>query len=498
MRIRGIAVFALLAACGDDDAVTAACPDAGVVEAGPVDAGTPPPQRARVTGPELRTLLVGGNYTLIGVTTNFEPHAVYYQFNPDGSTDVAAVPVYGGAPIVLQKAIGDSDNAVVNGGAVAWYSNTGANGLATAISIWTPENGTKQITTRTSTTLFAANSDGSRVAFSANAEIDETPLVVTSSAAPNIEAPAFSGIHTLNLSSTAQQCIAALEFRGPTLFGSFCTGPAPDSDSAQLFSVGADNVAVERGNETSLKSGNIVFFDTDPSGKRIFVFTGDLRANLVTLDGAKTTVLSLGSVNDFRLLADGSGAVLLRDKTLSRVNDKTEIILATDATVLYGATRDSKVAFYGTTDPQAVATDLKSIDVNGGSSVALVATPTARFIDESGTSAHVIYRRDIVNDTGPLVAAPVLGGAEITLAPASFGANVAREGTSVIAITYASSVAGGQAFRATFAYTDIATAPAPLGLTTVMLSNDSGHWVDRSFVYLDVGTNAGLYALEVP
>jgi hypothetical protein len=223
MRIRGaILVASVIAACGDDDAAKAVdCPDASIVEAGPVDAGPPAPVRARVNSPELRTLLPGGNYLLLGVTTNFEPHAVYYQFNEDGSADVGAVPVYGGAPVLLQKAIAEADNAFVRGGAVAWYTGTAPSGLASAISIWTPENGTKKIVTKTSTGIFAATRDGKRIAFSADASVDETPVVVTSSAAPSKDTPALGGGSTVNLAAAAAQSTPALQFHAAILFGTF-------------------------------------------------------------------------------------------------------------------------------------------------------------------------------------------------------------------------------------------------------------------------------------
>jgi hypothetical protein len=501
MRIRGALLFAsIIVGCGDDDAVkTVDCPEAGVVEAGPVDAGPPAPVRAHVNSPELRTLLPGGNFLLLGVTSNFEPHAIYYQFNDDGTTDVGAVPVYGGAPVLLQKAIAEADNAFVRGGAVAWYTGTAPSGLANAISIWTPENGTKKVVTKTSPGIFAATRDGKRVAFSAEALVDETPVVVTSSAAPSKDAPVLGGANTVNLAATASQCTPALQFHGATLFGTFCTGHAPDDEAAKLFTVDEANTAVERTNAdpASLGSGQILFFDADALGHRAFVLTGNLKGHLLTIDGAKTTVKDLGDVNDARILEDGSGAVVLRGGTLSRVAED-EVTLATNATVLYGVTRDSKTIFFGTTDAQAPATDLKSVAAAGGSAATLVATPTARFIDASGSSTHAIYRTDVVGGVGPLKAMAVSGGAEVMLAPTAFGANIAPEGTGVLSVTHASSVVNAQAFRATFAYTDVLTAAPPVEMATALLTIDTGTWIDRSFVYQDEGTNPGLFALEVP
>ena len=495
-----LAGIAAAVACGDDDAAApVTCPDAGVVEAAaPVDAGPPPPQRAHVSSPELRTLLPTGNFLLLGVTTNFEPHAIYYQFNADGSTDVGAVPVYGGAPVILQKAIAEEDNAFVSGGAAAWYSRT-VNGIASAISIWTPENGTKKVVTRTAAGVFAASRDGKRVAFSAGSDVDETPIVVTSSAAPTAEAPALSGANTVNLASPMTQCTTTLEFHAQTLFGAFCTGPAPDADESRLFTVGADGRAVLRADEKTLGSKSIVFFDADPLARHAFVFTGALTAHLLTVDRPDATdTKALGEVNDARLLDDGSGVVVLGAKGLSRVGDSDEVVLASDATILYGLTRDSQTVFYATTDPQAASTDLKDTSVSGSAPVTLVPTPTARFIDASGSSSHVIYRTDVAGGVGVLKAQPVRGGAELTLAPVAFGANVAPEGTSLLAVSHASSVSGAQAFRATFAYTDVTTAAPPLEMATALLTVDAGRWIDRSFVYQDEGTIPGLFALEVP
>jgi hypothetical protein len=208
-------------------------------------------------------------------------------------------------------------------------------------------------------------------------------------------------------------------------------------------------------------------------------------------------VKHLGDVNDARILDDGSGAVVLKGGTLSRVGED-EVMLATNATVLYGVTRDSKTIFFGTTDAQAPATDLKSIATTGGNAATLVAAPTARFIDASGSSTHAIYRTDVVGGAGPLKAIPVAGGAEVTLAPTAFGANISPEGTGILSVIHASTVVSAQAFRATFAYTDVLTAAPPVEMTTALLTIDTGTWADRSFVYQDEGTNPGLFALEVP
>lgn len=504
MRFRGAigggGFLALIAiACGDDDAAKAVdCPDAAVpMDAGTPDNAPPPPRRAHVNSPELRTLLVGGDYRLLGVTTNFEPYAVYYQFNGDNTTDLGVVPIYGGAPVILQKAIAEADNAFVSGGAVAWYTGTAASGVASVITIWTPENGAKKVTTKTAAGVFAASRDGKRVAFSADSDIDETPLVVTSSAAPAIDAPALNGANTLNLAATASQCLSALEFHGPTLFGTFCTGHAPDAEDAKLFTIDEAGVAIERGNKANLGSGNIVFFNADEVGHRAFVFTVDLKAHLLTLNGAETAVKDLGEVNDARMLDDGSGAIVLRGRGLSRVAED-EVPLATDATVLYGPTRDSKTVLFATTDAQAAATDLKAIPSGGGTALALVATATQRFIASSGSSTHAIYRTDVVDGVGVLKAIPTVGGPEVTLAPVAFGANVPPEGTGVLTVSNASSVSGAAAFRATFAYTDVTTAAPPIDLATALLTVDTGTWIDRTFVYQDEGTNPGLFALEVP
>lgn len=504
MRIRGaiggLASAFVAIACGDDAAGKPVdCPDAAAVDAGPIDAGPPAPRRAHVNSPELRTLLAGGDLRLLGVTTNFEPYVVFYRFNADNSTDLGVVPVYGGAPVILQKAIAEADNAFVSGGAVAWYAGTAASGIASAISIWTPENGTKKVTTKTAAGIFAATRDGTRVAFSAGADIDETPLVVTSSAALAIDTPSLAGASSLNLAASATQCLTTLEFHARTLFGTFCTGHAVDDQNAKLYTVDEAGLAVERANESaaSLGNGNIVFFNADAVGHRAFVFTGDARAHLVTLNGADTVVRDLGDANDARVLDDGSGVVVLRGKALSRVAED-EVLLANDATILYGLTRDSKTVFFATTDPQASATDLKAIPATGGAAVSLVASPTSRFIDASGSSSHAIYRTNVVDGVGALKATPVLGGVEATLASITFGANVAPEGTGLLSVTNASTVSGTAAFRATFAYSDAALVAPPVELATALLTFDTGTWIDRSFVYQDEGTAPGIFALEVP
>ena len=97
---------------------------------------------------------------------------------------------------------------------------------------------------------------------------------------------------------------------------------------------------------------------------------------------------------------------------------------------------------------------------------------------------------------GTLKSQPVGGGAETPLAADSWFASAALAGSGIVS-TSASATDDGQLYRETFGYLDVVKGGAPSNVSSI-LRFTPGIWFDRTYVYEDLGVNAGVYALEVP
>jgi len=426
------------------------------------------------------------------------------------AVDLEAVPVAGGAPIVLQAGIvlnTDSASAFVSGGAVAWYSGTTATGLATSVNIWTKAAGKKTVATPTRSGIFAASTDGALVAFATNATATTTDIAITTAAAPSAATPALSTV-TFAPNSAAKGCPTRIRFAGTTFVGAYCTGINAAATAAKLVTVAAGGAPVVRVDNAVAAASILPVIFADNTGTKLFVVgpAPTYEGRVVVTAGANTTVTAVDAdITAVDVAKDGSAAVYLtgagalKKASFAAVPVVTPII-PTGVLSLLGMSADSKKALFSTltnADPAFKLTDAKVVDVTAAvpAPVVIEATATGRGFGFTGTGGYVIYTDTFDANTGlgKLNSKPVTGGAEKILDPATFGGFGAEVGTGVISVP---AIAADKSWTVT--YVD-AVAGGALQAGAADVSPNDWVWSGKSFVHTNLGAAAsGVYALTLP
>lgn len=452
--------------------------------------------------------LKDGDTFLIGVTTGATPHAVYY-LSKAGQYDVEAVALSNGAVTVLKTAIADSDNAYVSGGAVAFYTGTVSN-VATSVSVWTKANGIKTVNTPTRQGLFAANQDGTLVAFSANATATSTDVVLTTSAAPSAASPALTTDNAVNLAALAG-CSPQIGFAGSVLVGSYCTGTDAGATQPKLVTAASGAAAVVRIDNANAADAFQSGWIADSTGGKIFV-RGPAPTNegRIVLAGATTTVAVVESdVTGAAIPKDGSALIYTTSTALKKATFAAAPVITsvvgTNVKGLLGLSSDSKRALYYTQEDAAEGLiDAYTVDFTAAAPapVAIVATPTASPTGFTGDGSQVVYVDEWGATTGKMKSKPAGGGAEKVLDPASNGAFVAAAGTGALSIASFTSLGQGY-YGLTLKYADAAAGGAlQTGASDVLYStngDDTFFWSAKTLAYVNSSAGApGVYALTLP
>ena len=464
------------------------------------------------------TKLTAGATQIIGVTTGATPHVVYYKTNAGMGFDVEAVPLAGGAAVVLKTDIADDDFAFVNGGAVAWFTGTEAGtkgvGKATAINIWTKANGIKTVTTATRSGLFAATDDGASVAFGTGSTDTTTDLVYTTSAAPVVTTASFTGANAFNWASakavapaTAATCAPRVRFAGTVLIAAYCTGTTGTAVAARLGTVAAaaGTVTVRIDNATPANAIQPAFV-ADAAGDKIFVL-GPSPANVgkVVVAAATTTVGTLeAGITGVNVAKDGSQVVYtaggaLKKATFAATPVVTSLV-ATGALGILASSSDSKYSLYNTLADanDDTLTDAKLVDVTVAAPVPVTILAAATATAYSFTAGAVVFTDAVDPDTGlgKVKSVALTGGAAKVLDPAAFGAFTAELGNGVLTVE---DLGAQQGDPWTVKYVDAVLAGALVPVSTTLNSSDNFQWSGKTFVYSDVGATApGVHAATAP
>ncbi len=464
-----------------------------------------------ITNPVLSLVKAGAQF--LGVTTDATPHVVYFT----AANTIEATPVAGGAPVVLATGLAATDSAVVNGGAVAWFTGKSATtNLFAATHVWTKTYGQKDITTG-SHGIFAASEDGTRLAIEVGSTDDlSAQIAITDAAAPVIAAPALSGANAVNLQAfAADNCAPQLGFAANVFIGAFCTGTVSTTVNARLVTVGAaDATATLRLDDTT--AGIFPSWSADATGTKIAVADRTTAtAKVVITAGATTTVGSAEVVATFpTMISDGSAMVYLTgtDAFKKATAAATPVLstLATGVLGLHTSSVDRKRFAYWTQESGAGDFNLITIDASSATPTAatVVATPVAYGVAFSGDGSKVVYL-DTYNDTdgtGKLKSKPAAGGTEILLDAASFAVFPAQTGTGVLSVTAVAAVTGGTASQRnlTVKYSDAAVGGAlKTGASNVLFDTDSAvaatsAWSGKTFVHTTVAATPTISKLVLP
>ena len=506
--------FVAMGACGSDPTVVYVIPaDAGESStsisssssssssSGQVDVPDAEVPEGPFNGFVRRTLRDGKGQTvaIIGITTGPTPHVLYYASKDGTNFALEAVPVTGGAPVVLQAKIGGDDFAYVSGGAVAWYIGTDNLGIADAINIWTPLTGTKTVTTLTHENFFFANQDGSRVAFSVDATVDATSIAVTTSAAPVATAPALSGANTMNWAANLGECFGSLGFVKDIFIGGYCTGVVPTASQPRIVTVDAAGSAVVRVDDAVPANNIFPEWRADDTGTKLLVTTPAFEGRLLVTDGPTTTTDTIGIFQSSVVTGDGLVVFVGEDGFLKKATFTsppvvTPLVLAAKSELI--AVFKNRVIFASARSNNG--SDLKEVDddVVTPTPVTLVATANASFRGVTGDRAHVLFFSPQSGVTATLKAIPIGGGEPIVLDSASRGTVAARVGTGILSITSVTTPPGKPARRFTFKYSD-ATKGGPLAdAARFTTSGDFGFFSGKTFIFTD--DDAGLIAVDLP
>lgn len=460
-----------------------------------------------MTNPVLTQVKAGA--TLVGVTRGATPHIVYRLTNGN----VEAAPVAGGAPEVLATALGANDIAFVNGGAVAWVTGyNAATQVWGATNFWTKANGVKTINSATHG-FFAASDDATRVAIEVDATDDISgKIAVTSAAAPSAAAPAFTGPNALNLAAFfADSCAPQFGFVGTTFVTAHCVGTADTAERASFFTMAVGDAAPVERVTTSL----FPYWVADSTGTKFAVAdsTGaTLQAKVLITAGAATTIgdaesgiASLGITNDGAYIVYRTSGGALKRATVA-ATPVVSTLAASGVMGILATSSDSKKYAYYTADSGFGDYNVITVDASAAAPtpVTLVSTPVAYNVVFTADGARVVYL-DGYNDvdgTGTLKTVAAGGGAAINFGTKIFVANVADQGTGMLATTTLTNVSGTR-FTSTVQYANAAVAGAlKPGASNVMLDSDDASrysaWSGKTFVFQNDGANAGVSKLALP
>lgn len=481
---------------GDDDdddtkdgGATGDAGDAGRITDSGSDVTTPPVVDGKIKA---------GDTQVLGVTTGAQPHVVYYVFKGTNATDIEAAPVAGGAAISLATNITDQEGAIVSGGAVAIYKGFNTGSIYNSVTIWTKTAGAQVVTSKTRP-IFAANADGSRVAFSVGATATSTGIAVTGSVTPS----ATPVVTDVNLA--AANCQVRAGFAGETFAITHCTGTTTSVSNARFVTVSAGATTPVVRVDNAGTDGLVSLFYADTTGSK-FVVVGrtNFEGRLLTLNGANTTIgTTEANLNQIAVLPNGSAAVYvtatgaLKSATFA-ATPTVNTLVATGVDSLWAVAPDSsKIAFGSLYDADEDLSDVKVIAATGGAVTTAVSTATAYMQGFSPTGDAVLYLEGFGTNGSATLKSVTLGGTPKTIEPGVFGVNAPETGNKILAITSATSV-GQSAYSVSYKTVDVTGATASVAAVTDSLLGSDG-WSGKTFWYTNISAaNPGVYSYALP
>jgi len=467
--VASIGLLLAAAACGVTDGTAGAAPDADAGSSGssgkrPGSSGSSDdddddePNDKDDAGsssgePTLKSdNLAQGDQQLFAIAVD---DAIYLEFGQTTAT-LYAVPIDGTAAPTKIAELGDDDDFVVSGGAVAVWTNIDENGFGT-LGVWTRATGLKNdiATASGAGAFFVASEDGSRIAFTQGLALDGeeglTSLVVgvrdTNAAvnAATLEGTTAAG-NAFNFAATS--CEPSMSFAGKVFFAQFCAGTSVDATNAKLVTVAADGTSVVRLDaQTNGAAGTLKplpEFVASDDGTKVFVVRSQNSAGrLITVGGTAGGTAIENNVAGGTMLPDGS-AVIYRTtgdvlKKMSTAAGAEPIVLApSDAKGLLGLTRDGKNVLFHKLAPESgnPLIDVSIVDHTAAAPapIDLIPTRAAFPLGVNGASSHLVFIGDLSQTGAKLKSMPIAGGAAKTLGD-SAGALLASTGNGAVSVS---------------------------------------------------------------
>ena len=422
--------------------------DPGKQDPGKQDPGKQDPGTTTITS----KLLAEGDLVLFGLAGD---DAIYVELGWEGNS-LHVVPIVGGSSSKIAD-LGDDDQLVIDGGAVAFW--TDMNGERGTLNVWTRATGllTNVASNSMAGTLFRASADGSRIAFSQDATLTAqgkpaSTAIGVRDVTASTNAATLSGQTALNLASG--NCSPQIGFSEKVFFASFCTGTSANAADAKLVAVSAGATAeITRLDAASVDAAGTLkpVFAADASGTKVFTITNGNAGMLISVaDPASRVTFDEGAVAEGHFLPDGSSVIYrtiegaLKKATFASPQTASTMVAADVKGVLSVSADNKQILFHKQDfDPETYLSDVHVVDHTASTFApfALVPTPTAFPVGFTGSSSHVLYLGDITDTSATLKASPVGGGAAKNLVDA-IGALPADTGTGVVYLTNAVDAGG--------------------------------------------------------
>lgn len=458
--------------------------------------------------------LKAGGALLLGVTS--DDLAVYINIKGANDASLEAVPVAGGTPIVIAAAYPfQTSDAMVRGGAVAWWTGLDATTGIGTFNVWTQAGGAKTALNAASFNgMFAASEDGARVAFSVAATADASDIVLTDSAtAVAVTDGIFTAANSVNLAAlkppAAGQpppCGFSMRFVGKKLFASFCS-PASDTDARLWFVPEASTTEVRLDNKGTANQAIQPFFQTDTAGTKVFVIglAPNATGRLITLDATAANVTSVlledNTARSGFVAKDGSAVVYRTTAGVRRAagtGAPAPKTIVADAKAILGIAGDQSRLLVRKLDPATGLVDIRSADTTTENQTPtdIVATATATPFGFTGSNGRVVYLGDVTSTGNKLKSQPAAGGAVKDLAQNINGVAVAPAGDGVIVIE---NQVAGDIDLYDLRYVDAVTGGASGKISDGVPSSGFIITLKKKLVYTKLAqTGGGLFVADLP
>lgn len=457
--------------------------------------------------------LKAGGAVLLGVTD--DELAVYVTIG-GASSALEAVPLAGGAPTVIAATIDvQTDNVVVSGGAVGWWTGINQTTGVGTFNVWTKADGAKTALSAASASgIFTATADGTRIAFSTAATAAVSDIAVLTTATATAQANGiFAAADSINLTALEPPaqgqpapCGLDMSFVGKKLLAAFCV-PASDTD-ARLYLVPDGTTTEIRLDSAGAAAGAIrPFWIADATASKILVIgtppnaTGRIITPGANTGASTSVALENGTGLTGFLTDDGSAVVYRTAAGLRRAATgatPAPKMLVAGAKSLLDTTADKTRVLLRTLDPAQTGIDIRSADTTTENQTPkdIVATASASPLGFTGSGAHALYLSDVSQTGNKLKAQPAAGGMERELAKDIEGVAVAPEGDGVILLE--NGQAQGQLTLYDARYVNAAT-----GASSKKIADgipDSGfQLVKKKLVYSRIAQmGAGLFVADLP
>lgn len=393
-------------------------------------------------------VLAQGALTLVGLAGD---DAIYVEFSQSG-TEVKAVPIAGGTPTKIAD-YDLSDPLGVVGGAVAIWTGVPADGPRRGtLNVWTRATGMKTgVATDSVPGIFAASADGSRIAFTQGATLNEAGNAVESAevgvrdtaAADNAITLTGTGVGAGNaVNVAATNCRPDWGFVGKVLIAAHCTGTSPDAVNAKILLVpdGATPTLTRLDATGSAAPAMQPFWLADATASKVLYMTNATRQVRVRQVGGDVTNIDT-DVAQPALLSDGSAVIYLKTTgelikaTVAESPEKTTLAEGVKS-ILYVSADEKQILFRKLDRVQQLA-DLHVVDHTAATPSPVVIEATASVIPAgfNGASSHVLFLGDVGGSGASLKSIPVAGGTAKTVAQNTFGARLVSEGNGAVVTT---------------------------------------------------------------